>query len=120
MAPSGRPSRIIGTANTLRYPVDRASWRTDSATWEFCRMSRTWTSSYVLCASESDVKKVRSIVNILRLDHAALLVKDIERSRQFYCQVLGMEAIPGLGAIWLAKGSAEIHLLGESIEGRAA
>jgi len=59
-------------------------------------------------------------LNILRLDHAALLVKDVERSRQFYCQVLGMEVIPGLGAIWLAKGSAEIHLLGESEQGRAA
>jgi catechol 2,3-dioxygenase-like lactoylglutathione lyase family enzyme len=31
-----------------------------------------------------------------------------------------MEAIPGLGTIWLAKGSAEIHLLGESEKGRAA
>lgn len=58
-------------------------------------------------------------MNILRLDHAALLVKDIERSRQFYCQVLGMEAIPGLGTLWLAKGNAEIHLLGESVQGRA-
>ncbi len=54
-------------------------------------------------------------MNILRLDHAALLVKDVERSRQFYRQVLGMDEIPGLGAIWLAKGSAQIHLLGESI-----
>ena len=59
-------------------------------------------------------------MNILRLDHAALLVKDVERSRQFYCQVLGMEVIPGLGTIWLARGSAEIHLLGESEPGRAA
>ena len=59
-------------------------------------------------------------MNILGLDHAALLVKDVERSRQFYCQVLGMEAIPGLGTIWLAKGSAQIHLLGESEQGRAA
>jgi catechol 2,3-dioxygenase-like lactoylglutathione lyase family enzyme len=59
-------------------------------------------------------------MNILKLDHAALLVKDVERSRQFYCQVLGMDEIPGLGAIWLSKGSAELHLLRESQEGRAA
>ena len=59
-------------------------------------------------------------MNILRLDHAALPVKDVERSRQFYCYVLGMDEIPGLVAIWLAKGSAQIHLLGESQEGRAA
>lgn len=59
-------------------------------------------------------------MNILKLDHAALMVKDVEQSRQFYRQVLGMNEIPGLGAIWLAKGSAEIHLLGESEKGRAA
>lgn len=59
-------------------------------------------------------------MNILKLDHAALLVKNVERSRQFYCNVLGMEEIPGLGAIWLAKGRAEIHLLQESEKGRAA
>jgi len=31
-----------------------------------------------------------------------------------------MEVIPGLGTIWLEKGSAQIHLLGESEQGRAA
>ncbi len=59
-------------------------------------------------------------MKILELDHAALLVKDVERSRQFYHDVLGIEEIPGLGAVWLAQGNAEIHLLGESEEGRAA
>jgi catechol 2,3-dioxygenase-like lactoylglutathione lyase family enzyme len=57
---------------------------------------------------------------ILKLDHAALLVKDVERSRQFYREVLNMDEIPGLGTIWLAKGDAEIHLLEESEEGSAA
>jgi catechol-2,3-dioxygenase len=33
-------------------------------------------------------------VEIRRLDHAALLVKDVERSRRFYGQVLGMEEVP--------------------------
>lgn len=50
-------------------------------------------------------------MKILKLDHAAILVKNVERSRQFYCRVLGMEETPGLGTIWLRKGSAEIHLL---------
>jgi catechol 2,3-dioxygenase-like lactoylglutathione lyase family enzyme len=57
-------------------------------------------------------------MNILKLDHAALLVRDIERSRQFYHDVLGMDEIPGLGTIWLSKGSAEIHLLQEPDERR--
>ncbi len=33
-------------------------------------------------------------MEIRRLDHAALLVKDVERSRRFYGQVLGMEEVP--------------------------
>jgi len=33
-------------------------------------------------------------MEIRRLDHAALLVKDVERSRGFYGQVLGMEEVP--------------------------
>ena len=58
-------------------------------------------------------------MKILQLDHAALLVKNIEQSRQFYCEVLGMIETPGLGTIWLRGGSAEIHLL-SAPEGHAA
>jgi catechol 2,3-dioxygenase-like lactoylglutathione lyase family enzyme len=58
-------------------------------------------------------------VRIASLDHIALLVKDVERARAFYCSVLGFDEVPGLGAIWLRNGNAEIHLLGESEEGRA-
>jgi catechol 2,3-dioxygenase-like lactoylglutathione lyase family enzyme len=57
-------------------------------------------------------------MNILHLDHAALLVQDVERSRRFYCDVLGMQEIPSGGNCFLRKGHAEIHLLGEA-EGRA-
>jgi len=56
-------------------------------------------------------------VNILDLDHAALLVQDVERSRRFYREVLGMQEVPSGGNCWLKKGGAEIHLLGQS-EGR--
>ena len=59
-------------------------------------------------------------MNILTLDHAALLVQDVERSRQFYCDVLGMDEIPSGGNCWLRRGSAEIHLLGESEKRRTA
>lgn len=50
-------------------------------------------------------------MHILRQDHTALLVRDLERSRHFYREVLQMKEVPGLGTIWLRSGSAEIHLL---------
>jgi catechol 2,3-dioxygenase-like lactoylglutathione lyase family enzyme len=64
-------------------------------------------------------------MEILRLDHAALLVKDVERSRRFYSQVLGMEEVPRphsftFPGAWFRKGRAEIHLIGEAAPGRAA
>lgn len=57
-------------------------------------------------------------MNILHLDHAALLVQGVERSRRFYCEVLGMQEIPSGGNCWLKRGNAEVHLLGTS-DGRA-
>src|SRR2546430_14570555 len=64
-------------------------------------------------------------MEIRRLDHAALLVKDVERSRRFYGQVLGMEEVPRpsnftFPGAWFRKGRAEIHLIGEDEAGRAA
>src|SRR5713101_5301150 len=64
-------------------------------------------------------------MEIRKLEHAALPVKDVERSRRFYSQVLCMEevsrpsnfAFPGA---WFRKGSAELHLIGEAEPGRAA
>lgn len=59
------------------------------------------------------------------MDHAAMLVKDVERSRHFYGQVLGMEEVPrpsnfDFPGAWFRKGSAELHLIGEAEPGRAA
>jgi catechol 2,3-dioxygenase-like lactoylglutathione lyase family enzyme len=64
-------------------------------------------------------------MEIRKLDHAALLVKDVERSRRFYGQVLGMEEVPRPSSFhfpgaWFRKGRAEIHLIGEAEPGRAA
>ncbi len=57
-------------------------------------------------------------MNILDLNHVALFVQDLERSRRFYCEVLGMQEIPSGGNCFLRKGSAEVHLLGAP-EGRS-
>jgi catechol 2,3-dioxygenase-like lactoylglutathione lyase family enzyme len=64
-------------------------------------------------------------MEIRRLDHAALLVKDVERSRRFYGQALDMEEVSrpsnfNFPGAWFRKGSAEIHLIGEAEPGRAA
>ncbi|HEX9135124.1 MAG TPA: VOC family protein [Ktedonobacteraceae bacterium] len=64
-------------------------------------------------------------MEIRKLDHAALLVKDVERSRRFYGRALGMEEVPrpsnfNFPGAWFRKGSAEIHLIGEAEPGRAA
>lgn len=64
-------------------------------------------------------------MEIRRLDHAAVLVKDVERSRRFYGQVLGMEEVPrpsnfNFPGAWFRRGSAEVHLIGEAEHGRAA
>jgi len=64
-------------------------------------------------------------MNIRAVDHAALLVKDVERSRHFYGQILGMNEEPrpsnfSFPGAWFRKGAAHIHLIGEIEEGRAA
>jgi catechol 2,3-dioxygenase-like lactoylglutathione lyase family enzyme len=50
-------------------------------------------------------------MRILRLDHAALLVKDRNKSKQFYERVLGMEEVESHGNCWLRSGEAFLHLL---------
>jgi catechol 2,3-dioxygenase-like lactoylglutathione lyase family enzyme len=60
----------------------------------------------------------------MKLDHAALLISDPERSRAFYVGVLGLKEVarpetftfPGL---WLQIGDQQLHLIGEAVPGRA-
>ena len=65
-------------------------------------------------------------MNILQLNHDALLVKDVERSRHFYSQVLGLEEVArpsnfNFPGAWFTVGSnQQIHLVEEEEEGRAA
>lgn len=63
------------------------------------------------------------MVKIRSLNHTSLLVRDVERSRRFYTQVLGMEEVPrpsnfNFPGAWFRKGSAEIHLISEDEPGR--
>lgn len=63
-------------------------------------------------------------MKIRTLDHAALLVSDVERSRHFYGQLLGLEEVarpatfdfPGA---WFRMGNTELHLIGDPESGQA-
>jgi catechol 2,3-dioxygenase-like lactoylglutathione lyase family enzyme len=55
----------------------------------------------------------------MRLQHCGLVVSDLERSRRFYGQALGLEerARPSnfaFAGAWFALGDTEIHLLAEA------
>src|SRR5215218_9456034 len=55
------------------------------------------------------------VMPVTRLNHAVLYVRDIERTKAFYEEVLGFEAItfmPGQGAFFRAPGSTNDHDLG--------
>jgi catechol 2,3-dioxygenase-like lactoylglutathione lyase family enzyme len=63
-------------------------------------------------------------MHIRKADHMALLVADVERSRHFYTQVMGMQEIPrpenfDFPGAWMSKGNFEIHLIGEDVKGRS-
>jgi catechol 2,3-dioxygenase-like lactoylglutathione lyase family enzyme len=66
-------------------------------------------------------------MNIRKLDHTSFLVKDVERSRRFYGQVLGLHELPrpsnsDVRGAWLTNDehSFEVHLIGEAEVGRTA
>ncbi|MBT7989271.1 MAG: hypothetical protein HN769_05265, partial [Anaerolineae bacterium] len=57
-------------------------------------------------------------MEIKGLQHVNVVVKDVGISRQFYCDVLGMDEKPRhpsfqLTGAWLHKNGAEIHLVQE-------
>jgi catechol 2,3-dioxygenase-like lactoylglutathione lyase family enzyme len=57
-------------------------------------------------------------IRVRFIDHVTIVVKDVERSRQFYVGVLGMEDVPrpgfGFGGAWFQAGPSQIHLVEES------
>lgn len=62
-------------------------------------------------------------MNIRKADHVALVVANVEHSRQFYTQVLGMQEVPrpqsfNFPGAWLQTNNFQIHLIGEDVEGR--
>ena len=56
------------------------------------------------------------MLEILGLHHVSLIVRDVAASQRFFCEVLGMEAVPPPPSFkfvvaWVRKGPAELHLV---------
>lgn len=56
-------------------------------------------------------------MNILELDHIALQVVDVEKSRDFYVKALQLQELPrpnfSFPGVWFALGPHELHLIGD-------
>ena len=63
-------------------------------------------------------------LGVKTIDHATLVVADLERSRQFYVDLLGMREVPrpdfGFPGLWFQAGNTQIHLNIESPEAGTA
>ncbi|QDT38685.1 VOC family protein [Stratiformator vulcanicus] len=57
-------------------------------------------------------------MRVQQIDHVTLVVKDLEASRQFYVDTLGMEVVPrpnfDFAGSWFRAGETLIHLILES------
>ena len=56
-----------------------------------------------------------SALKVLQIDHVTCVVKDLEQSRKFYADLLGMHVVPRPGfsfpGLWFQAGSTQIHLI---------
>ncbi|MEW4487136.1 VOC family protein [Thalassoglobus sp. JC818] len=61
-----------------------------------------------------------SPISVKRIDHVTLVVKDLDVSRSFYVDLLGMEEVsrPGFRfpGLWFQAGTTQIHLIEEHAE----
>jgi catechol 2,3-dioxygenase-like lactoylglutathione lyase family enzyme/uncharacterized protein YunC (DUF1805 family) len=55
-------------------------------------------------------------VQVRTLDHVTIVVSDLDRSRKFYCGILGMREVPRptftFPGLWFQAGDTQIHLIG--------
>jgi catechol 2,3-dioxygenase-like lactoylglutathione lyase family enzyme len=59
-------------------------------------------------------------ISVKTIDHVTLVVKDLEASRQFYCDLLGMQEMDrpnfSFAGSWFQAGATQIHLILEHDE----
>lgn len=55
------------------------------------------------------------MVRIRSLHHASIMVRDLPRAKAFYCDVLGLEALPRperpIQGLWLSAGGQQVHVI---------
>ena len=55
-----------------------------------------------------------SRISVDTIDHVTLVVADLDRSRHFFAEVLGMQEVPrpdfGFPGLWFQAGNTQIHL----------
>jgi catechol 2,3-dioxygenase-like lactoylglutathione lyase family enzyme/uncharacterized protein YunC (DUF1805 family) len=58
-------------------------------------------------------------LRVKSIDHVTLVVKDLEQSRRFYVEVLGMREVPrpafSFAGLWFQAGTTQIHLILEFV-----
>ncbi len=58
---------------------------------------------------------MQSVVQVHRIDHASFVVRDLEASRRFYVDVLGMREVArpafSFGGAWFQAGETLVHLI---------
>lgn len=59
-------------------------------------------------------------IRVQQIDHVTIVVRDLERSRGFYVDVLGMQPVerPGFRfpGLWFQAGATQVHLIEENAE----
>lgn len=63
-------------------------------------------------------------IRVKALDHVTIIVSDLEKTRAFYCDLLGMDEVPrpafSFPGLWFQAGATQVHATLESPEaGRA-
>ena len=60
------------------------------------------------------------LLSVKAIDHIAVIARDLERSRRFYEDTLGMEAVPRpdfpFAGLWFQAGNTQIHVIEQADE----
>ena len=61
--------------------------------------------------------QTESAIRVISIDHISIIVRDLEASRHFYVDILGMQQVPRpafkFPGLWFQAGATLVHLIGE-------
>ncbi|MEX0726897.1 MAG: VOC family protein [Planctomycetaceae bacterium] len=71
-----------------------------------------------LLQQEQMMRHLAAPIRVQNLDHVTLVVKDLEATRQFYLDLLGLEEVPrpnfSFPGAWFQAGDQQIHIIVEN------